>query len=163
MPAISGSSEMLFEASIWLLYMIESSSVLLSITKTLFLQILKDLLILKWKLWQHCAIRKCSSTWNPSRTLSEFWIQTFINTMTSQQEGCWYYSLCPESPSLRGFDTSSPVCLLFKSIKHNAFYPVWSAQFICCVAARMELGKMHWVLWIFTKGEQVKTSQNIAH
>ena len=48
-----------------------------------------DLLISKWKLWQHCAIIKCSSTRNSSSTLCEFCIETTIKTMTSLQEG-WY-------------------------------------------------------------------------
>ena len=35
-----------------------------------------DLLILKWKLWQHCAILKCSSIRNPLSTLFKFCIET---------------------------------------------------------------------------------------
>ena len=34
------------------------------------------------------------------------------------------YSLCPKSPSARGLVACLPVRLLFKSTKHNAFYPV---------------------------------------
>ena len=33
-------------------------------------------------------------------------------------------SLCPKSPSARGLVACLPVRLLFKSTKHNAFYPV---------------------------------------
>ena len=50
-----------------------------------------DLLILKWKLWQHCAIIKCSSTRTSSSTLFEICIETTLNTMTSQQKCCWYF------------------------------------------------------------------------
>ena len=39
------------------------------------------------------------------------------------------------------FDASLSVRLLFKSIKHNAFYPVSSTQFLCRVAAMTKLGK----------------------
>ena len=35
-------------------------------------------------------------------------------------------SLCPKSPSVRGFVTSLPVRPLFKYLSHNAFYPVSS-------------------------------------
>ena len=34
------------------------------------------------------------------------------------------YTLCPKSPSARGLVACLPVRLLFKSTKHNAFYPV---------------------------------------
>ena len=57
-------------------------------------------------------------------------------------------TLCSKSPSARGFDACLPVCLLFKSIKHNAFYPVSSTQFKCRIAAKTKPGKMHCVLWI---------------
>ena len=33
-------------------------------------------------------------------------------------------TLCPKSPSVRGLVACLPVRLLFKSTKHNAFYPV---------------------------------------
>ena len=72
-------------------------------------------------------------------------------------------TLCSKSPSVRGFDAFLPVCLLFKSIKHNAFYPVSSTKFICRVATKTKAGEMHCVLWIKTLGEQVKMCRNIAH
>ena len=34
------------------------------------------------------------------------------------------YTLCPKSPSARGLVACLPVRLLFKSTKHNEFYPV---------------------------------------
>ena len=44
------------------------------------------------------------------------------------QLDCGYMciSLCPKSPSARGFIACLPVRLLFKSTKHNAFYPISS-------------------------------------
>ena len=49
---------------------------------------------------------------------------------------------------MRSFDLSLPVCLLFKSIKHNAFYPVSSTQFKCRIAAMTKPGKMHCVIHV---------------
>ena len=36
----------------------------------------------------------------------------------------WLPTLCPKSPSARGLVACLPVRLLFKSTKHNVFYPV---------------------------------------
>ena len=58
------------------------------------------------------------------------------------------YIHCFKSPSVRGFVACLPVRLLFKSIKHNAFYPVLSTQFKCRNAAMTKPGKMHSVIRI---------------
>ena len=61
---------------------------------------------------------------------------------------------------MRGLDACLPVRLLFKSTKHNAFYPI---QIICRIAAMTKPGKMHCFIWIETIGEQVKMRLNLAH
>ena len=43
-----------------------------------------------------------------------------VNTV----DPCTNTTLCPKSPSARGLVACLPVRLLFKSTKHNAFYPV---------------------------------------
>ena len=56
-------------------------------------------------------------------------------------------SLCPKSPSARGFVACLPDRLLFKSIENNTFYPVSSTQFTCRIATMTISGKMHCVIW----------------
>ena len=47
-------------------------------------------------------------------------------TLQLEQPVCYgeVITLCPKSPSARGLVACLPVRLLFKSTKHNAFYPV---------------------------------------
>ena len=54
-----------------------------------------------------------------------------------------FISLCPKSPSVRGFVASLPVRLLFKYLSHNAFYPVSSLSQCGIKFERTKLGKMH--------------------
>ena len=75
---------------------------------------------------------------------------------------CSPYTLCPKSPSVRGLVACLPVRVLFKSTKHNAFYPVYSIQIICRIAVMTKPGKLHCFIWIETIGRQVNTRLNLA-
>ena len=75
----------------------------------------------------------------------QFSVEWLAGCYTANCDDRTYTTLCPKSPSVRGFVASLPVHLLFKYVENNAFTRV--RQFKCRIAAMPRPVRTFW--WRF--------------